>query len=264
MRICVLASGSKGNATYIEGDNTRILIDAGISCSEIENRLMQIGVNPSLINSILITHEHSDHINGLSKFAVKYNTKVYTHRDTWLAMDSKMSKLKENQKIDIYGNDFCINELNISCFDLDHDAAHCLGYSVSCRDSKVSIATDLGHTTPEIIRHLMDSSLIVFESNHDIQTLLHNPNYPLRLKNRILSNNGHLSNDATSDAVAQMLGYGVRAVILAHLSEQNNTPQKALQTMQQRLLQEGADLAKEIYLDVGKQHKIGNIYKIKE
>ena len=264
MRICVLGSGSKGNVTYIEGNNTRILIDAGLTCCDIENRLMQIGINPATINAILVTHEHSDHIKGLGSFARKFGTNIYTHNDTWGVLDNKIGNVKDSQKIEIFNNDFFINELTINSFPVDHDAVHCLGYSVICNQNKVSVATDLGHTTDNIIRNMMDSSLVVLESNHDVKTLLNNPSYPLRLKNRILSNNGHLSNDASSDAISQMLGYGVRAVVLAHLSPENNSPELALTTLKNRLDLEGADWGKELHLDLGHQEKIGNMYKLKE
>ncbi|MBR7091233.1 MAG: MBL fold metallo-hydrolase [Clostridia bacterium] len=263
MRICVLASGSKGNTTYIEGDNTRLLIDAGLSCSDIEDRLLHIGVNPSQINGVLITHEHSDHIRGLHTFARKYSTNIYAHHDTWQVLDAKLPKIATHKKIDILSPDFSINELDITAFDLDHDASHCLGYSIMCRTAKISQATDLGHITDPIIRQIMDSSLIVLESNHDVDTLL-NCRYPLYLKNRILSNHGHLSNKTSSEAVAKMLGYGVRGVILSHLSEESNTPRLALDTFTNTLSRQGADWVKEIHLDVGHQNKIGNIYKIKE
>ena len=263
MRICVLSSGSKGNATYIEGDNTRILIDAGLSCAELEDRLLRIGVNPSEINSVLVTHEHSDHIKGLNAFARKYSTSIYAHHDTWQVLDAKLPKIATNKKIDILSKDFSLNELDITAFDLDHDASHCLGYSVMCRTAKVSQATDLGNITDNIIRQIMDSSLIVLESNHDVDTLL-NCSYPLYLKNRILSNRGHLSNLTSSEAVSQMLGYGVRGVILAHLSEESNSPRLAMQTFTDTLSRAGADWLKEIHLDVAHQNKVGNIYKIKE
>ena len=118
MRICVLASGSKGNCTFIEGESTRILIDAGLTKSDIENRLNLIGVEPSSIDSILITHEHSDHIKGLGNFARKYNCRVFAHPDTWSSMQEKVGALDLTHRIGIYGNDFYINELAISSFDL--------------------------------------------------------------------------------------------------------------------------------------------------
>ncbi len=263
MRICVLASGSKGNCTFVEGENTRILIDAGLTKSEIEQRLSIIGVDPSTINSILVTHEHNDHIKGLGAFARAYNSKIYAHPDTWAFMESKVGTLDLNQRIGIFGNDFYINELTVSSFDLSHDSRHCLGFSVYDGNKKISTATDLGFITDDIIKRMADSSLVILEANHDITRLMQNPHYPLLLKKRILSKLGHLNNQDTANSVLKMLGYGIRGVIAAHLSEENNTPQLVLQALTETVAKNGGDLAKEIHVDIAKQHQIGNIYRIK-
>ncbi len=263
MRICVLASGSKGNCTFIEGESTRILIDAGLTKSDIENRLNLIGVEPSSIDSILVTHEHSDHIKGLGNFARKYNCRVFAHPDTWSSMQEKVGALDLTHRIGIYGNDFYINELAISSFDLSHDSAHCLGFSIYDGNKKVSTATDLGYINDDIIKHLADSSLVILEANHDIERLRLNPRYPIYLKNRILSKRGHLNNKDTAEAVLKMLGYGIRGLIAAHLSEENNTPALVMQALNEVVARNGGELAKEIYVDIAKQDSVGNIYRIK-
>lgn len=263
MRVCVLGSGSKGNSTYIEGENTKILIDGGLSKLELEKRLMQIDVNPSEINSILITHEHSDHISGISNFSKKYGCKVYAHSDAWTVLSDKLVGVEFKNQYEFNGSDFSINELNISTFDLDHDAIHCVGFSVLCNKTKFSIATDLGHTTPEIIHNLSSSDLVVLEANHDIQKLKTNTKYPYSLKQRILSNHGHLSNQASADTLIQMLGNKTRAVIFGHLSEENNTPDLVVDTVKQTFINNGALPEREIKIDIAKQHKPSTIYKIK-
>ncbi len=264
MRVCVLGSGSKGNCTYIECGDTSILVDAGLSCAQIEKRLKAINVNPFCISAILITHEHTDHIAGACNFAQKYGAKLYTHKETWDVMQQKFDKLPTTSLVDIYDKDFVINDVAVHPFRVSHDAVHCLGYQLGHNDNKVCIATDLGHLTPQIIQTLSSSDLCVLEANHDVKTLLNNPNYPLRLKNRILSNIGHLNNDATADAIVQMLGYRVRGVILAHLSEHNNTPALAYKTVTDKLVSNGATVNKDIYIDLSHQDKVGNIFKIKE
>ncbi len=264
MRVCVLGSGSKGNCTYIECGQTGILVDAGLSCAQIEKRLKAINVNPFSIAAILITHEHTDHINGASAFAQKFGTKIYTHKDTWQAMSSKFQNNNPTQLLDIYGNTFSVNDVDIKTFDVSHDAAHCLGFSVMHKNNKASVATDLGYVTDEILKNLSTSDVLVFEANHDISKLLNNSNYPLHLKNRILSNKGHLNNDASADAIVQMLGYNVRGVILAHLSQQNNSPEIAYNTVADKLNKAGAKVNKDIVIDLSHQEKIGNIFKIKE
>lgn len=263
MRICVLASGSKGNCTFIEGENTRILIDAGLTKSDIENRLKIIGIEPKSIDSILITHEHNDHIKGVGAFARAYNCKVFAHPDTWNVMQEKIGNLSPSKRIGIYGNDFFINELTISSFDLSHDSAHCLGFSVYENNKKFSIATDLGFIDDNIIKHLADSSLVVLEANHDINRLMLNPHYPMQLKKRILSKRGHLNNKDSAEAVLKMLGYGIRGLIAGHLSEENNTPELVLNTLHETVAKQGGDLAKELYVDIAKQQHVGNIYRIK-
>ena len=263
MRVCVLASGSKGNSTFIEGENTRILIDAGLNKTELETRLKIIGIDPNSIDSIIITHEHNDHIKGLGTFARAHGCKIFAHPDTWAAMQDKVGVLNTEKRIGIYGNDFYINELAIHPFDVSHDAAHCLGYCVMDGTKKISYATDLGFINDTIIKNLAESSLVILEANHDIPRLMNNPRYPIYLKNRILSKRGHLNNKDSAEAVLKMLGYGIRGLIAAHLSEANNTPELVLQALNETVARNGGELAKEIYVDIAKQHSVGNIYRIK-
>ncbi len=263
MRICVLASGSKGNCTFVEGENTNILIDAGLTKSEIENRLRMIGVDPSSINSIIVTHEHSDHIKGLGAFSRAYNTKIYAHPDTWDFMIDKIGKVDASNRVGIFNKDFYINELAVQSFDLSHDSKHCLGFSIYDGNKKFSTATDLGFINDTIIKQLADSSLVVLEANHDIPRLLANPKNPPQLKTRILSKYGHLNNTDSANAVLKMLGYGIRGIIPAHLSQDNNTPELVLKALNEVVAKNGGELAKEIYVDIAKQDVVGNIYRLK-
>ncbi|MBR4270196.1 MAG: MBL fold metallo-hydrolase [Clostridia bacterium] len=263
MRLCILASGSKGNCTFVEGENTRILIDCGLTKSEVERRLALIGIEPSSIDSILITHEHSDHIAGLNNFASKYECNVFAHPDTWAAMENKMEKIAPTLRHDILSHDFEINELGIESFDLSHDSAHCLGFSVINAGRKISSATDLGFITDDIVRQLADSSVVILEANHDPKRLMLNPRYPIYLKQRILSKHGHLSNKDTAESVLKMLGYGIRGLICAHLSEENNTPDLVISELNKIVAKNGGNLAKEIRVDIAKQDTIGNLYRIK-
>ncbi len=263
MRICVLASGSKGNCTFVEGENSRILIDAGLNKSEIESRLSLIGIDPNSIDSILITHEHSDHIKGLGAFSRAHNSKIYAHPDTWEAMDDKLGIIKPEQKLIITQKEFYLNELEVTNFDLSHDSRHCLGFSIVSNGKKFSTATDLGFINDDIIKQLADSSLVVLEFNHDIARLKQNPRYPITLKNRILSRYGHLNNLDSADAVIKMLGYGIRGLITAHLSEDNNTPELVVSSLQSAIQQAGSTLAKELHVHVAKQNQCSNVYRLK-
>ncbi len=263
MRICVLASGSKGNSTYIETEHSKILIDAGLSKRELECRLSLLNVNPFDIDAILVTHEHSDHIQGVGAFSRKYKNKIYAHKKNWSILSERIGNISLSQQIEFNGTDFHIKDMCIQSFDVDHDSQHCVGFSVIEKTKKFTFATDLGHITPEIISRLATSDFVALEANHDIQTLKNNPQYPLRLKNRILSKYGHLSNDVTAQTILNLLGKTPRGVILAHLSEQNNNPDLALQTVRKTLLDNKANPEKELHIDVAQQNTVGNIYRIK-
>jgi len=264
MRICVLGSGSKGNSTYIETAKSKILIDAGLSKKELELRLSLLGINPFDIDAILVTHEHTDHIQGIAQFAKKYKSQIYAHKQNWNILSEKIGEISSAQQVEFDGSDFYIKDMAIQTFDVDHDAQHCVGFSIIENGKKFSLTTDLGHMTPEICKHLSTSDFIVLEANHDIQTLKNNVNYPYKLKTRILSKYGHLSNDDTAQTIIQLLGNNTRGVILGHLSEQNNSPELALQTVRNALIKNQVTPKEELYIDVASQKKISNIYKIKD
>ncbi len=265
MRVCVLASGSKGNSTYIETNDAKILIDAGLSKKELENRLTQIGVNPSSIDAILITHEHSDHIKGLGQFAKTYNTKVFAHKDCWALIDEKAQGIPTINELEFNGTDFNILGTTIQTFDLDHDSNHCVGFSVIEGKNRFSSATDLGHMTEKIQNILRLSDLITLESNHDIQTLLNNPKYSYALKQRILSNHGHISNEECSKTILSLLGFNTRGVILGHLSEQNNTPNLAIQTLNNVLISNGVTKQDfNLNIQVASQNSPTKIFRLKD
>lgn len=263
MKIVNLGSGSKGNCTLISGAGTVVLIDAGLSLVEIETKLDILGVSPSYINGILITHEHSDHIKSIGKFSKKYHVPVYAHLDEWPILENKISGMTPNLKFGFTEQNFRIGGLTISPFKLSHDANMCVGYSVITNGAKFSIATDLGTYTKDIIEKLKGSQLVMIEANHDENLLLNNPNYPLILKKRILSNKGHLSNIQSAEVIAQLVG-GTNQIILSHLSEENNSPALAYNTIKSILAEKGIEEGKHIFIDVAYQHQMSNIFEIKE
>ena len=264
MRICILASGSKGNCTYVESENSKILIDAGLSKKEIVNRLSLIKVNPNDIDAILVTHEHSDHIKGLENFAKEYKCKVFGHHDSYGMIEEKCSAIPLSQQVEFCSNDFNIKDLIISPFDLDHDSSHCVGFSVIENNKKFTIATDLGHMTKEIEQKLQTSDFIVLESNHDILTLKNNPNYTYNLKQRILSKYGHISNDECSNTILNLIGYKTRGVMLAHLSQQNNSKEMAINELNKKLIKNNIKQEDfNMYVGVASQDNVSNIFKIK-
>lgn len=246
MRVCNLSSGSDGNVTYIETEHAKVLLDAGLSCTEITKRLALLGVEPSTIDAVLITHEHSDHIKGLDVFATKYGTKVYVHTKGYSALASKLKKAEKIQFILFDDLDFYIKDLKVTNFSLPHDSAYCSGYSFLEKTKKVSILTDLGHTNTEVLSKIAGSTLVYLEANHDVEMLNNNPNYPLMLKHRILGKNGHLSNISAAQVIKTLAESGTKQIMLSHLSTENNTPQTAYNTICEYLKQFGIEEGKNI------------------
>ena len=246
MKICNLSSGSDGNLTYIETANAKVLLDAGLSCTEITKRLALLGVAPEEIDAVLITHEHSDHIKGLNVFACKYGTKVYVHTKGYNALASKLKKAEKIHFILFDDLDFYIKDLKVINFSLPHDSEYCSGYSFLEKTKKVSVLTDLGYTSSSVLSKIVGSTLVYLEANHDVDMLNNNPNYPLMLKHRILGRNGHLSNLSAAEVIKTLAESGTKQVMLSHLSTENNTPQIAYNTICTYLKQHGIEEGKNI------------------
>ena len=263
MRVVTLASSSKGNCTLVWTDSTKILIDLGITCSECEIKLQALGVQPQSIDIILNTHCHSDHTKGIATFARKYGTRVYVHIDGRDSLVAKLNKVNKDQIFAFDDRPFQVGDLNIQSFKLPHDVPCCVGYSIVCGTNKFSYATDLGHINDDIVEHLIGSKLVVVESNHDKAMLVANPNYSSILKARILSNNGHLCNTDTAKVVAKLALTGTKQVVLAHLSEENNTPQIAYDTTTKYLAKQGITEGVNIRVDVAPPYKIGTVFNLK-
>ena len=231
MKVCNLSSGSDGNLTYIESKEAKVILDAGLSATEIQKRLSLLNVKPQELNAILITHEHSDHIKGLDVFAAKYNIPVYVHNKGYNALVSKLKRANQIKFMKFDDMDFCIKDLQISNFALPHDSAYCSGYSFKENEKKMSILTDLGHTTSEVLKKIKGSVLVYLESNHDIDMLKANTKYPFVLKQRILGKNGHLSNNSAAEVIKYLAENGTKQVMLSHISRENNTPSLAYKTI---------------------------------
>ena len=262
MKIVNLGSGSKGNATLVASETTKILIDAGLPISEIETKLIYLGVSPQNINGILVTHEHGDHIKSVGMFSKKYGTPVFAHANEWESLNLKTKGIAEENKQSFLDDDFYIGDLTISSFKLSHDATMCVGYSVFCDGAKFSIATDLGVCPASVVEKLKGSNVVLLEANHDERLLANNENYPYILKRRILSSKGHLSNRASADVISQLVG-GTSQIILGHLSEENNSPSLAYNSIKAFLAEKGIIEGENIFIDVASQHKIGNVFEIK-
>ena len=224
MKICVLASGSKGNSSYIETNQTKSLVDIGMSAGYIAKSLKNIGVNPSDIQRIFITHTHTDHIAGLKVFLKKYHPTVY--------LTEKMEKelgfdIDDKVYID---EGVSIADLDVGVVKTSHDAADSNGYIFSSLNKSIVYITDTGYIHVKNFDKLKNKSVYVFESNHDIR-MLKEGKYPYYLQQRILSDKGHLSNKDSAYYLSEFIGDNTEKIILIHLSEENNKPEVALKTL---------------------------------
>lgn len=248
MRIINLSSGSEGNLTYVETEHTRILVDDGLSCAETQRRLSLLGVDGSDLNAIVLTHEHSDHIKGVNVFGKKYNIPIYAHMEVWPGLEDKLDRISENNR-KVFSDVFAINDLIIEPVELPHDVK-CFGFSIKEKDKKVSILTDLGHTTEKIFNAVKGSTLVYLEANHDINMLKNCEKYPLTLKLRIAGPKGHLSNDASAEFIEKLVRAGTKQIVLAHLSKENNSPEFAYNYICEKLEKKGLVEGTEFKIDV--------------
>lgn len=233
-----------GNCLYVESDNTKLLIDAGVSLKKIEKGLDTINVSPSSIDGILVTHEHSDHIQSLGNLSKKFNLPVFANSETFDAMPKQTDKIStENINKFKIKQKFSINDIEITPFAIPHDAANPCGFNISCDDDKISIATDIGHMTNEILKQLEGSKFVLLESNYDTEVLKLSK-YPFSLKQRIAGPNGHLSNEMASKVINYLLHDNLKTAMLGHLSKESNFPELAYQTVVNELINSNSDVSK--------------------
>ena len=227
MRVCVLSSGSKGNTTYIETDNTKILIDIGNTSKYVKEKLEDIGVKPDELDAILITHTHIDHVKGLKVFVKKYNIPVYIS-------ELMYNELYYLDNYTILNDEFDINDLHIISIKTSHDTSDSRGYIISNNDKYIVYVTDTGYINKKYFDVLSNRDLYIMESNHDVE-MLSNGKYPFKLRQRILSDKGHLSNYDSAKYLSSFIGNNTKYILLAHLSEENNTVELAYETLINRL-----------------------------
>lgn len=260
MKIINLASGSRGNCTYICSNNTHVLVDVGVSFAYLASNLDLFGFSACELDAILITHEHSDHINGLSALIKKCPAiKIFAHPKTMIKLCEKINIPLANQHM-ITQPEFFVKDLLISAFSVIHDSAHCLGFSFFENGKKFSIATDIGEITPSLVDNLKDSELIFIESNFDPDLLFYCERYPESLKSRIFSNKGHLSNIDCSKLMAKLIGFGTKRFALAHISQNSNSADIAFKTAVEYLTFNG--LFDNVDIEVLLQNKPSKIFEI--
>ena len=241
MKFCSIASGSSGNCIYAGSSETSVLIDAGISGKRIEQGLNSIEQSTLDINGILVTHEHSDHIKVLGVLARRYGIPVYGTKGTLDALKEMTSigKLPETLLHTVKADDpFSIGDLEIHPFTISHDAAEPVGYRISHNGRCCAVATDMGCYDEYMVKELTGLDVLLLESNHDV-VMLKNGGYPYYLKQRILSEYGHLSNDAAAEFAIECVRAGTSDILLAHLSDENNSPQLAEYTVGRALQSSG-------------------------
>ena len=225
VRFLSLVSGSSGNASLITDEETTILIDCGLSGKCLTEKLNMLGIAPTDISAMLITHEHSDHTKGAGVICRKYKTPIYTTCGTFNAMN--IGKIDSDCFCPVTpGQSIRIGTITVNPFRIPHDAADPVGYSFYTEDKKYTLATDIGCMTEQLYGELCGSDSIILESNHDVDMLRYG-DYPYYLKERILGKTGHMSNDLTAKTVIRLAKDGTKHIMLAHLSHENNTPEIA-------------------------------------
>jgi len=262
VKFCSLYSGSSGNSIFIGTEKTKILIDAGLSYKKIVQALTSIGESPENLNAVLITHEHSDHIKGIGVLAKKLDIPIYANEMTWNAIKVQREMIKPcNVRYFTSENGFELGNMWIVPFMIPHDAAEPVGFNFHIGSKKITTATDIGHMTRKILDCFTGSDFLLLESNHDVE-MLRVGKYPWFLKQRILGEKGHLSNEMAGKVVSWMAEHGTSRFCLGHLSRENNFPELAYQTVSNALLEKNIIAGRDVLLDVALRDKVGNIVEL--
>ncbi|WP_043930272.1 MBL fold metallo-hydrolase [Bacillus sp. EB01] len=235
LQFSVLASGSTGNAIFVESGDHSFLVDAGLSGKQMEGLFQKIGRNMGDLSGILVTHEHSDHIKGLGVAARKYKLPIYANEKTWKAMDGLIGEVPTEQKF-VFGMETVksFGGLDIESFGVSHDAAEPMFYVFHSEGKKLVLITDTGYVSDRMKGTISNADAYVFESNHDVQ-MLRMGRYPWNVKRRILSDVGHVSNEDAAIAMSEVAGDNTKRIYLAHLSLDNNIKDLARMAVAQTL-----------------------------
>lgn len=253
MKVCTLSSGSKGNCTYVEVLNHKILIDIGTSSLYVEKALRKLNVEPKDIDIILITHSHIDHVGGLKVFSKKYNPLVYISDKILKETKLKLENIISSEDVDVK------DDIVIESIKLSHDVADIKGYIIEDNNSSMVYITDTGYISEKHFDKIKNKNLYIFESNHDVEKLMNNPKYPHHTKIRILSDKGHLSNKDSAYYMSKLIGDKTKYVVLAHLSEQNNTEELALETLKDTLTRKNIDFNN---ISIARQNEMTELFNI--
>lgn len=263
IEFCSLNSGSNGNSSFILAGKTRLLVDAGLAGRNVVNALEKIKVLPETIDAILVTHEHSDHVQGVGVLSRKYHIPVYANEATWQAMHRTVGEVPQGlMRIFESESEFYIGDIGVLSFPIPHDAADPVAFRLYAGSRSVSVATDMGRVPRKVLKNLSGSDLILLESNHDPDMVLSNTRYPEALKQRILGTHGHLSNLTCAQTLMALYETGVRHALLGHLSQDNNTPELAMQTVNDELKRQGLSPGQDIRLDMTWRDRLSGYYTL--
>lgn len=230
MKACILATGSKGNSTYIASSSTHILVDLGTTSLYVEKQLKSANIDPKLIEAIVLTHTHIDHVNGIRVFMKKYHPTLYLTEKMYKELKNEF----EIEKYKIIDSDFDINDIHFRVFKTSHDAPDSNGYVIENNNRSIVYITDTGYINQKNHSLLKNKNLYIMESNHDVKMLM-DGKYPYQIKQRILGDKGHLSNKDSAFYLSKFIGKDTKTVVLIHLSHDNNDPNIALNTLKEEL-----------------------------
>lgn len=243
-------SSSSGNATFLTDDETRILIDCGATGTYIERCLACIGTSADALSAILLTHAHSDHVGAAGVLSRKFSLPIYATKSTFENANRNLGVISpEHKKILSPGDELVLGNMQIRVFSLPHDAEGAVSFTFSDADGKFGIATDLGFVSDEILENLSGADTVIVEANHDIEMLKGGP-YPYPLKQRILSDGGHLSNEACGALCVALAKTGTKSFWLGHLSQHNNLPELAYSAVRNALLENGFTVGGDVAVNV--------------
>ena len=261
LKFTTLASGSTGNAAVVSDGQTHILLDAGISARRITLGLRQLGLEPKELSAIFVTHDHTDHIGGLGVLTKQIRIPIYATRPTCQTILRKAPHAQEMLQARDPGSCIAIGGLVVQSFMVPHDAQGTVGYSIRAGETRMVLCTDLGYVPPEVVEQVTGCDLLVCEKNHD-EEWVRSSSYTYSLKQRVLGEHGHLSNETGAELALTAAQSGTRYIVLAHLSPENNTPAHAYRIVSERLRQAGVDLEQEVQLFVAPRDEVSNTYEV--
>ena len=245
--ITILASGSAGNCALVETASTRLLIDGGISATQMEKRLAACHLSPDEVDGILLTHEHCDHARGLRVWSKRHSTPIYCNRLTAEALEKDAPDLRKDWKRFVTGSSFTIGDTTIETFPVPHDAVDPVGFVIHHQGDTLEILTDLGQATKLVQERVRMAQTILIDTNYDEKLLQEDTRRPWGVKQRIMSRHGHLSNTAVGDALVELLEWRLKRAVLGHLSRDCNRPDLAVSSVRKRLDEAGGTAVEVVY-----------------